>query len=88
MPIVEFPSIPAHEKTVMYINCKIVHVCADLEIVVGGGGGGGGGGAAWKRRHTSAAWEKWKKSNADPEGWGGGSGPPWKITSYMWFYRE
>ena len=24
----------------MYINCKIVHVCADLGIVVGGGGGG------------------------------------------------
>ena len=25
----------------MYINCKIVHVCADLGIVVEGGGGGG-----------------------------------------------
>ena len=32
-------------------------------------------------------------SSADPEGGGGGgghrgSGPPWKITSYMGFYRE
>ena len=28
--------------------------------------------------------------SADPEGGGGGrvSGPPWKITSYMGFYRE
>ena len=43
--------------------------------------GGGGGGAAWKSRHTTAAWEKWKKSNADPEGGGGGQGfldPPEK----------
>ena len=29
-------------------------------------------------------------TSADPEGGGGdrGSGPPWKITSYMGFYRE
>ena len=26
--------------------------------------------------------------SADPEGGGRGSGPPWKITSYMGFYRE
>ena len=25
---------------------------------------------------------------ADPEGGGRGSGPPWKITSYMGFYKE
>ena len=66
----------------MYINCKIIHVCADLGIVVGRGGG-----AALKSRHTTAAWEKWKKSNADPDG-GGGVRTPWKITSYMGFYRE
>ena len=67
------------------LNCKIVHVCADLGIVIGGGGGG----AAWKSRHTTAAWEKWKKSSVNPEG---GQGvrppPPLKITSYMGFYRE
>ena len=56
----------------MYINCKIVHVCADLGIVVEGGGGGGR--TAWKSRHTTAAWDKWKKSKADPEGGGGGRG--------------
>ena len=34
------------------------------------------------------------KTSADPEGGGGGGGgaggpdPPWKITSYMGFYRE
>ena len=44
----------------MYINCKIVHVCADLGIVVGGGGGGMVGGAAWRSRHTTAAWESGK----------------------------
>ena len=57
----------------IYIICKIVHVCADLGIVVGAGGGGGGGlgGAAWKSRHTTAAWVKWKKSSVDPEGGGG-----------------
>ena len=30
-------------------------------------------------------------TSADPEGGGGGTGgpdPPWKITSYMGFYRE
>ena len=27
----------------IYIICKLVHVCADLGIVVGGGGRGGGG---------------------------------------------
>ena len=48
---------------------------------------GGVGGAA--SRHTTAAWEKWKKSSADLEGGqGGGSGPPWKIISYMEFYRR
>ena len=41
------------------------------------GGGGGGGRAAWKSRHTTAAWDKWKKSKADPEGGGGvGQGFP------------
>ena len=109
MPIVEFSSIPAQEKMVnvhihYMLNCKIVHVYADLGIVVGGGGGE----AAWKSRHTTAAWEKWKKSYVDPEGGGDmGSAPciitsymrgsrggrtggsaPWKITSYMGFYRE
>ena len=83
MPIVEFSSIPAQEKMVnvhthYMLNCKIVHVYADLGIVVGGGGGGG---AAWKSRHTTAAW---KKSCVDPEGGGGQGGPPpWKITRYM-----
>ena len=45
----------------------------------GGGGVGGWGGAAWKSRHTTAAWEKWKKSCVDPEG-GGDRGvlPPGK----------
>ena len=27
-------------------------------------------------------------SSADPEGGTGGPDPPWKITSYMGFYRE
>ena len=27
-------------------------------------------------------------SSADPEGGTGGRDPPWKITSYMGFYRE
>ena len=45
MPIVEFSSIPAQEKMVnvhihYMLNCKIVHVCADLRIVVGERGGG------------------------------------------------
>ena len=49
MPTVVFSSIPAQEKMVnvhihYMLNCKIVHVYADLGIVVGGGGGGGGGG--------------------------------------------
>ena len=73
MPIVEFSSIRAQEKMVnvhihYMLNCKIVYVYADLGIVVGGGGG------AWKSRHTTAAWEKWKKSCVDPEGGRGGGG--------------
>ena len=86
MPIVEFSSIPAQEKMVnvhihYMLNCKIVHVYADLGIVVGGGGG-----AAWKSRHTTAAW---KKSCVDPEG-GGGTGGSATLENnklYAWVQR-
>ena len=47
MPTVESSSIPVHKKMVnvhIHYICKIVHVCADLGIVVGGGGGEGGEG--------------------------------------------
>ena len=62
----------------IYFLCKIVHVIADLGMVVGGGG------AAWKSRHTIV--EKVKRGSRG--GGAGGSGPSWKITSYMGFYRE
>ena len=58
----------------MYKNCKIVHVCADLGIVVGGGGGGGW----WAEQHGEVDIPqqrgKVEKSKADPEGGGVGQG--------------
>ena len=47
MPIVEFSTIPAQEKTVnvhihYMLNCKNEHVCADLSRNCRRGWGGGG----------------------------------------------
>ena len=72
----------------MYINCKIVHVCANLGIIVGGGGGGGG-----QREKEDIPQQRGKsgKSQARIQRGGRGagvSGPPWKITNSMGFYRE
>ena len=72
----------------MYINCKIVHVCADLGIVVGGGGGGG----AEQHGKVDIPQQRGKSGNSQRriQRGGGGRGfrTPWKITSYMGFYRE
>ena len=63
----------------MYINiiCKIVHVCADLGIVVGGGGGGGG-----EQRGKVDIPQQRGKSQARIQR-GGGGNPPRK-SQFIW----
>ena len=84
MPIVEFSSIPAQEKMVnvhihYMLNCKIVHVYADLGIVWGGEQRGKVD--IPQQRGKSHAWIQ--RGGGGGGGGGQGGPPPWKITSYM-----
>ena len=80
MPIVEFSSIPDQEKMVnvhinYMLNCKIIHVYADLGIVVGGGGGGGGG----QRGKVDKPQQRGKSGKSHAwiqRGWGAGGSAP------------
>ena len=51
----------------MYINCKIIHVCADLGIVVGGGGVS----SVEKQTYHSSVGKVEKVKRGSRRGWGG-----------------
>ena len=87
MPRVEFSSIPAQEKMVNVhihnmLNCKFVHVCADLGIVVGERGGGRSS-VEKKTYHSSVG--KMEKVKRGSRGGGGDRGvlPPGK-SQVIW----